>query len=342
MRKLFIILGAFIFAALSLSAQFGAEIVFAEGDMFTVVSPDGKSQSYEPLMDDVLGMTIALGETILTERGTYIEIILNNSSTIIKIAENTTFRLKSLSADGGGVLEVTYGRIRARVDKFTNDQNFWITGYDTVAAIRGTDFGYDLFYDNNDATSARSTSVYCFDGEVEVIQQRLDPQDVIDSNKRLESKDPLSITNDEMVTAQSNTPGDPLVKIPLNQEIRDYWEEHDFVGQPTALSEIPYQEPEAIPMEEPEEEVEIPLLPQNQEELTINIAAPMDDKQVRYRRAANILLGVGVASISGGVISYIVDTDNNQLLMQFLVGLGGAYMVVGGGLHIGAMTMDSP
>ena len=97
-----------------------AVIVYGEGDGFTLVR-DGDNSFFEIDYDDVLGMLLYEGDIILTEEGTFLEIQVTSNASLIKIAENTTFEFETIGNHGGGKLKVVYGRIRAKVNKLTND-----------------------------------------------------------------------------------------------------------------------------------------------------------------------------------------------------------------------------
>lgn len=237
MNRIFLTLLAAIFV-LPLSAQSSvdssAEIVYADGEGFSLVR-NGESEYYDIYLGDAEGLKLQGGDLILTEGNTWIEIQLAGSGTIIKIAENTTFTLKTLQNEGG-TFEVAYGRVRARVEKLTAETPFWIEGSDTVAGVRGTDFGYDLFY-NPDTPEKKTVSVYCFEGKVEVVRQlalegdedfRADPDFA-------EGKDKTStviLRKNEMVSIASEDETAALSKERIESEIKEFWEINEFIYEP--------------------------------------------------------------------------------------------------------------
>jgi hypothetical protein len=205
-----------------LMAQSGtAVIVYAEGDGFSLVR-EGESNFFEIEYDDVLGMFLYEGDTILTEEDTFIEIQVTSNASLLKIAENTTFTFESIGNFGGGSLKVAYGRIRAKINKLINDDQFRVSGTDTVAGVRGTDFGYDLTYGDDFSVSNSNeaiTTIYCFDGSVLVVQE---------NTKTKEVKEIL-IGADQMVVTSSVKQEAPLTVYDIEKEIDQFWEENKFV-----------------------------------------------------------------------------------------------------------------
>jgi hypothetical protein len=220
-----------LLGASSLLADDSARVVYAEGEGFTLVR-GGTSLYYDLFSEGAEGLILQGGDLLLTEEDTWLEIQLGGSSSIIKISENTTFTLKSLQNEGG-IFKVSYGRVRARVEKLTTDTPFWIEGGDTVAGVRGTDFGYDLFYDGN-SPEKKNVSIYCFEGKVEVVR-RLDTAegDVYQADSDFaKGKDYTStvlLGRNEMVSVSSEDKTAPLDKKKIESEVKEYWEINDFL-----------------------------------------------------------------------------------------------------------------
>jgi hypothetical protein len=221
LKKILIVL-ILIFTSQFLFSQSGtAVVVYAEGEGFTLVR-EGVSNFYEVDYGDVLGMLLYPGDTILTEEDTFIEVQVTSTASLIKIAENTTFQFESIGNHGGGVLKVAYGRIRAKINILTNDDQFRISGTDTVAGVRGTDFGFDLSF-GNDLSSAESneaiTTVYCFEGSVQVLQENPQTKEVKE----------VIISADQMIVTSSVKKEAPLLVYDIEKEIDQFWEENRFV-----------------------------------------------------------------------------------------------------------------
>ncbi|MDC7232437.1 MAG: FecR family protein [Spirochaetales bacterium] len=239
-KRTFFTLLCLLTAAVSLPAESSAEIVYAEGAGFSLVR-NGESRYYDIYEGEADGLALRGGDLILTEDETWIELQLSGSGTIIKIAENTTFTLKTLQ-DEGGTFEVAYGRVRARVEKLTADTPFWIEGSDTVAGVRGTDFGYDLFYDPAEP-SKKNVSVYCFEGRVEVVR-RLEVEEgeayeaKSDFATGKEKTSTVMLGKNEMVSIDSETRTEELKKSRIEPEIKEFWELNEFIYEPEPADDI--------------------------------------------------------------------------------------------------------
>lgn len=143
-----------------------AFVIYAEGFEMSIFR-NGELTAYDVLVDDVLGMPLLPGDLVQTDADTYVEIQVMPSRTVVKVAENTTFEIERLGGEGGGTFNMTYGRLRARVDRITGNDAFEIRGFSAVAGVRGTDFGYDMVVEREVAQELQ-TRVYVFEGEVEV------------------------------------------------------------------------------------------------------------------------------------------------------------------------------
>ncbi len=198
-----------------------AVIVYAEGDGFTIVR-EGETSFYEVDYDDVLGMFLYTNDMILTEEDTFLEIQVTSNASLIKIAENTTFEFQKIGTSGGGTLKVVYGRLRAKINKLANNDEFEIVGTDTVAGVRGTDFGYDLSFGESapeEESSEAITTVYCFEGAVKVEQENIETKEVKE----------ILIEADQMVVTSSIKQEVPLIVYEIEEEIDQFWDENKFV-----------------------------------------------------------------------------------------------------------------
>jgi len=142
-------------------------IIYAQGKEVSIFRK-GEYVSYDLDNVDVTGLPLLAGDMIQTDNGTFVEIQLHPTKSVLKIAENTTFTVTNLETSGGGGFDLAYGRIRAKVDKLTGRDPFSIRGRGAVAGVRGTDFGFDFIAEKEAAGLAASTKVYCFEGSVAV------------------------------------------------------------------------------------------------------------------------------------------------------------------------------
>ena len=229
-----ILLTIMLLAGGLLLAEEQAELVYAEGDGFTLVR-NGEQRFYDLWEEPAEGLILEGGDMLLTEAGTWLEIRLADS--LIKVAENTTFSLNSLQ-EKGGTFEVAYGRVRARVENLTKDSPFWIGGSDTVAGVRGTDFGYDLFFDPA-SPEEKSVNVYCFKGKVEVVRH-LEPEENEefradkDFSRGKELTSTIILRRNEMVSVDSTKTHEALVRQELDDGIKEFWEVNTFLYEPPA------------------------------------------------------------------------------------------------------------
>src|SRR6056297_2888538 len=140
-------------------------LIYASGTSFEVVR-DGKSEVYDLAADIVEGFDFYPGDYINTYKGTFLEIQVTGSRNVLKIAENTSFKIDEASDQDSSRYKVSYGRVRARVQKLAGLSKFALAGPSMVAGVRGTDFGYDILYNSEKNTTV--ASVYCFEGQVDV------------------------------------------------------------------------------------------------------------------------------------------------------------------------------
>jgi hypothetical protein len=158
----------FLFSLVPLVAQSDpyAFVIYAEGFNMSIYRND-TLESYDVLVDDVIGMPLLPGDLVQTDAGTFVELQVMPSRTVVKVAENTTFEIERLGGAGGGTFNMSYGRVRARVERITSNETFEVRGFSAVAGVRGTDFGYDMVVER-EASNELQTNVYVFEGEVEV------------------------------------------------------------------------------------------------------------------------------------------------------------------------------
>jgi len=269
------------------------------------------------MKDDVIGMEIQSGDMVLTDEGSFVEIQLNNGDGgVVKLAENTTFTVSSLDGNGGGVFKLIFGRIRVKVATLTGGSRLWVTGADTVAGVRGTDFGYDLFYDPADDTGERQTSVYCFEGAVDVLKYDKD----IVSKLDLMALEPFILEAGKMVKTSSAAPREKLRPKAIDKGISQFWDAYPIVtvvGIPEASSEK---------LEVSEE---------------LNLDSSLDTEKGTYETGGKILFatGVGMMTIGGLLRAFLPDNPNTNSLSIGLLGVGGASVLAGGGMMIYSFSL---
>ncbi len=111
---------------------------------FKIVTADGEEIYSQDLY---FGYEIPVGSTVITEAGDYAEISLDPNGSIIKVAENTNFKLVSLQkTDGSGenAFSVAVGKFRAVAGKLSGNEKYTFKGPSAVCGVRGTDLGMEV------------------------------------------------------------------------------------------------------------------------------------------------------------------------------------------------------
>lgn len=202
-------------------------LIYASGTSFEVVR-DGKSIEYDLAADTVEGLEFYQGDYINTYEGTFLEIQVTGSKNVLKIAENTSFKIDETPEQESSRYKVSYGRVRARVQKLAGLSQFAITGPSVVAGVRGTDFGYDILYNAEKDTTV--SSVYCFEGQVKV-------QPTV---KIVTEEESIELAEDEMVSISEISTGTEtryvLQREALSSEIQAFWRQYDFQATPIEVS----------------------------------------------------------------------------------------------------------
>lgn len=298
-------------------ADSGAVISYADGNGFIVVS-DGTRTPYDIAVDDVLGLPINEGDTILTDDSTFLEIqLFTGSRGVVKLAENTTFTVMSMDKVSGSVFKVVYGRIRVKAERIIGGGSLWVTGHDTVAGVRGTDFGYDLFYDLVDEGAERQTAVYCFDGEVDVMHFDKDTVSKAD----LIGTEPFVLSADRMVRTRSSEPEAKLKSTAIEDEIKEFWLKYPFMTA-TADFESEMTEEELIVSED------------------LNLGPEEGTVKWEYERGGKILFTAGLSMITVAGILRALMPEKAANISIGLAAVGGAVTATGGGVLIYSLTLD--
>jgi len=303
-----------VVAAPSVFAQTDAVVSYADGSGFIVVS-DGRRTEFDIGVDEVIGLPLRAGDMILTDEGSFLELTLpSGSGGVVKIAENTTFTITSLDDGGGGVFKVTYGRIRVKVAALAASSRLWVTGHDTVAGVRGTDFGYDLFYDRAVEGGERQTAVYCFDGEVDVIRYGRE----VESKTDLLDSEAFVLGAGKMVKTKSSTPDQKLRSSSIDDSILEYWQAYPFVTP-------------GVPLLTDEESLEISD--------DLDLAVDLDSERGRYVYSGKALFATGIGLMTVGGIVRAVLPDEYAPVALGLISVGGVSLATGGGLMIYSLTL---
>ncbi len=227
--SLFLILTVLLlFSALTAAAQdenpFGV-ILYAEGSEFSLYR-NGEYKTNNIHRGNVFGMPLFKGDMIQTADNTYLEIQLYPTKSVVKVAENTTFTVKDL---GGGEtsFNLTYGRIRAKVQRLASRDRFEIRGKEAVAGVRGTDFGVDMIIDPETDQEEALGTVYCFEGSVSVTVDEDEAEPAV-----LEANQMIVIKERAVQTDEAEAPAIVTEKKEVARGIVTFWETNNFRKEP--------------------------------------------------------------------------------------------------------------
>lgn len=335
-----------------------ATIIFGEGYGFNLLR-DGEESYYDILYDDVIGFKLKKGDYVSTDEETFLEIQLTSSSNVLKISENTSFQIAEVSGKGGGEFALTYGRVRAKVNRLLGDDEFNIGGPSAVAGVRGTDFGYDIVAKRTTTEQFGTVAqVYCFEGKVEV--SKIKPKEISEPEGPVETageetKDVLDLGEmggtdtvileaNQMVSFAAEEEGDPVkeefVPREIEEEINVFWDRYDFTGEM-----IDYPEPEEVSKEaekEPEKEEEKPVVEEEPEEEKEEIILVQEEKRKAKARKSFLIAGTTVVGI--GALTEVAGILLNFFGAQWFGGdpntyreVGTVLMITGGGVAFGGL-----
>ncbi len=274
-----------------------AEIIYTEGDNFEVLDSSGNSTGIDPY--NAIGRKLNAGDIILTYENTYVEIQLLNSEHIIKIAENTDFRLERIDVKKESSFKMLYGSIRAKVAMLSSEEKFRIRGNDAIAGVRGTDFGMTVVVPKEGESAVPYTRVYCFKGIVEV-------EPVLKGGKKTGEPEikPAVIKADEMVTISGETYKTPYTIQTIPKEIREYWQEHNFKGTPVPLKikKIVSVSDKKTALPESRERVVNKAEEKQKKNNRRDIGEELSVELAKLKNNRNSYLNAGIIFLSAGVI----------------------------------------
>lgn len=297
-RGLALFLAVLAQGALFAQAVGGGRVVFAEGREFSIVRA-GVTSLYKPDTDDLASIQVMPGDLLQTAASTFVEVQLVPSGTVLKIAENSSFVFRGLGPRGSETsLSLIYGRVRAKVAALNSTESFSIRSNQTVAGVRGTDFGFDSVVSPgkgaDGAVSKPEVKVYCFEGEVVVTPVA-------------EQKATVTVKADELVSLDLSQQVPVVERRAVDPEVVDFWRTNDFKGT-TPISAPPGVDLAILPTS--------PRTVVSEEEL--RYSAP-DFRPYRTALAsknvaigASLVFGVLGAVLQGIGISYIAQDDYDR------------------------------
>lgn len=231
---------AILFCVLSVAAfaqeTGGGIIVYAGGNDLSVVRA-GTVRRFRPADVDPTGFKIIEGDLIQTGAATFVEIQLLPSGSILKLAENSSFLIKAIPSGGGASLNLVYGRVRAKVAKAVGESSFTIRSKETVAGVRGTDFGFDSLIVPGAAAGAALVRVYAFSGEVLVAPRASAATGAAEgavpaSDAAALEAGALPVKADEMLSIDFSASLPLVERREVADDLKAYWLKNDFIGNP--------------------------------------------------------------------------------------------------------------
>ena len=316
----------------------GATILYAQGNTFTLSRDSGVTE-YDLYYDEVIGLELEVGDYLSTGSGTFLEIQLTGARNVLKISENTSFTLQQVESKGGGSVALTYGRVRAKVERLVGNESFSIRGPSVVAGVRGTDFGYDIIAGIEGNFDQSMVRVYCFEGEVEVnkvkmVTPSLPEEDGPEATE--EVVETIIIKANEMAFLPIETPENPLEITPNDEEVVTFWESNDFQGEP--IEPVKEKEPGGKgPAEEEqiarEQEPEAERAPDTVPEPGKEPKEVFSKKETLFGVGTGVLIG-GILVETAGLLTYFLGQDIFPGSDPYLMSDLGTGLMVGGGVLI--------
>ncbi len=303
------------------AGQIQGELVYAEGKDFSLVRANQRSvfAADDP---DALGMEIREGDLLQTGSRTFVEVQLLPRGTVMKIAENSSFLFKGFGSGGDAVsLGLIYGRVRAKVAKVSGTDSFTIRSGNTIAGVRGTDFGVDAILNplsDPGPGSQPTVQVYCFSGEVAVVPST--------SEEFIRPDAPaVTVKKDELVSVDVSQALPLVERRPMDEKTLEYWSSNDFKGE----TAIPV--PETAPLRPVEPRTETIIRTVVERVVEIEYIPPDYAPFQRTNAIKNSTVGAGAFFSVAGVVM--------QLFGFSLINSGdptlGRELVLSGGIPIG-------
>lgn len=290
---------------LSLWAEFSATLENAEGNEFAVTSRE-QYVSYNVSSEDYSGTQLSIGDSIITDSETTVEIIViyQEVSIVVKLAENTTFSIAAMDDVNDLVFHVDYGWILLEFSSLLIDGNIWISGYDTIIRSKGKIFGYNLEYTPSSPDAEYSTTVYSYDGELDVFKF----SSPTDFKSEIINYIPFIVPFNTMVATSSAEKSDSLVTTDIDPAITQFW---------------------------------YGLSPEYQEESIVDNSTDINIiRKEKYTTAGKITLGLGIGIITvGTILRAVIPHDVMDIVLASSLIAGGAATLVGGGLLIYTLTL---
>jgi len=331
LKKLF--LGFTLCMAINIAAQEdGARIYHLEGQSFTLTVHGER----RVLRSDALrngGINLERSGIVHTNPGTFLEIQLLPSGTVIKLSENTSLVYNGIDSNGGFVdLGLLYGRIRIVTGDRMGSGPVVVRSGGVSSMLEAGGLGVDYILEPGDRNAVPRPffRLHAFSGDVDVFPYgRGGPQPYFGEAQT------LSVAEGESLLLDVSSAFTFAEKKPLSHETLNYWTLHDFAGSP------PLPMPATgiaigSPPSEVEPEVDVPAAPVPAEA----VVHPVPEAPRRHlpqtinNRAKNTGLALGLvlafaAVATQGVTYHMYDVHNDRTAN---IVFNAAYVPLGVGL----------
>jgi len=315
-RKLLrsVLLGFTLCLAFNLAAQEGAATIYhLEGQSFALTINGERSVFGSDATKD--GINLESSGIVHTGPGTFLEIQLIPSGTVIKMSENSSLVYNGIDATAGFVdLGLLYGRIRVVFGEGTGAGPVVIRSGGISSRIETGDLGADYVLEpgNRNSIPRPLFRLHAFRGSAEVFPYgRGGPQ------PNFGGAQTLSVREGESLSLDISSSYTFAEKSLISDETLDYWMIYNFAGfapLPMPITDISTG---------PEITISLAPAPLQTRPIETRIAIPYQQEEagkvpgVTNNKTRNVCLAIGLAlTVAGaaaqGVTYYMYDIDSNR------------------------------
>ena len=130
-----------------------------------------------------LGSELPIGWTVLTGNGDSVELQMKSNGSIIRIAENTNFKvmaLQGIDKAPSSDFELIFGKFRTIAGRLIGNEEYNFYGQTSTCGVRGTDFGMQIV---SDTVYGIKEETFVFEGKVELTHQKTGQQLFLTDNQ---------------------------------------------------------------------------------------------------------------------------------------------------------------
>ena len=302
--------GFFLLPTLNLHAQEGARIYHMTGRDFSL-SLHGERKIYTA--GAVSGNVINLEHSgvVHTGPGTFLEIQLIPSGTVVKLSENTSLIYNGVDETGKFEdLGLLYGRIRVVTGNGVSPagiNSVVVRGGRVSARIKQGDIGVDYLMEPGEPNSTPRPLflVYAFRGSAEVFPFGSGENQAFFGNANV-----LTVEEGECLSLDVSSDQTFAEKKPLDRDIVAYWTTHNFSG--------------SSPMQMPDTKIVMKEAPVEIREVEVIVGVPQpepfkilgEQPPMPSNRGKNITLGIGLFLSAASAITQVVTHPQFGLIPE--------------------------